>query len=79
MSKPSEVNLIFQNKYATEIPIPFDDSNKYTVSYNILRFGTKQLLRFNGIQVNRLVEVKYTKVVDNLSADADLCILPEDY
>jgi len=79
MLKPQAVNLILQNKYLTEMDVPLDYDGNYAVRYEILRIGSKQLMKIVWIQKDRIVEVKYTKVVDNLSADTDLCILPEDY
>jgi len=79
MLKPQSVSLILQNKYLSEMDIPLDYDGQYSVRYEILRIGSKQLMKIVWIQKDRIVEVKYTKVVDNLSADTDLCILPEDY
>ena len=85
MAKPSSLDLIIQwigssNYTKTQtIDIPLDQEEELVTYYKIVRVGSLQLLKIVGLSNQSLVNVKYTKRVDDMVNDTDVCPLPEDY
>jgi len=79
MDKPSSVQLIIRWQYAKKFDLPLDNGDNYQTYYQIVRTGTKQLLKIVWVEHDSIVEVKYQKIVNNMTDDSDICILPDDY
>lgn len=67
------VNYSNGTTYA-EIPL-----NNGLVNYEILRSGTVTLLKVNTLDSGDLIEVKYTKKLNELTDDTDICSFPDTY
>lgn len=78
-SKPSTVDLIITGTDIKTVPIPLREADSSYLYYQIFRLGAKQLFKIIWVEADDLVKIKYTKVVTNMTADTDLCILPENY
>lgn len=56
--------------------IPLNDG---TIHFEILRTGTTTLIKINSLSNADLVEVKYTKKLNELTDDTDICSFPDTY
>ena len=79
MDRPSSVQLIIKGQNIKKVELPLNNGDTALAYYQIVRTGTKQLLKIVGVESSSVIEVKYQKKVANLSADSDVDILPEDY
>lgn len=79
MSKPNSVSGISRDTNSQEIEIDEDEDETFTTYWKLERTGNKQLIKIVWVVTWSLVRIEYTKMVTNLSENADICVLPEDY
>jgi hypothetical protein len=86
MAKPEVVYKAMPSAYTSgtiqgnKVEVPFAEGDQGpTISYQIVRDANRQLMKLTGLQDGDLLEVNYTKKLTDMTLDADLCALPEDY
>lgn len=55
------------------------DLNNWRISYQILRTGTKVLLKVDWLENNTQIKIKFTKKYNKMVNDTDICVFPDDY
>lgn len=58
--------------------IPFFTGNQF-ISYSIVKKSTASLIRIIGLDSNTLVAIKYSNVYTPMTANADICVIPDHY
>lgn len=76
--KPIALKSIDETEWFDIMDIPFFTGNQF-ISYSIVKKSTASLIRIIGLDSNTLVAIKYSNVYTPMTANADICVIPDHY